>query len=578
MRFLFHLLPKANDRNFTFILKKQVVLLFLLAFAVTCAWAQPQIYWTDTGSNDIRRADVDGANMEVIVTGENTARGLEIDYASEQFYYVDGQSERIKKANLDGTGVANVVTGLGEPIDLDLDRDNRHVYFTDNQLHKIMRADYDGSNLQDILTGLPNPTGIGLDLINQKIYWADWDLETINRCDLDGSNVETLMCDVRALFELDVCGFKIYYSDRNTLTIRRANMNGACDEELASAGPRGGHLTLDLQAGKIIFMEDHLYAPGANLDRILSYDLDGSNEQVLITGLSDVSSITIDIPRFDPSCVSAPPSGCSITDADADADGVVNTCDVCPLDPDNDIDRDGWCADVDNCPNNFNPEQEDEDGDGIGNLCDLCPQIADPDQTDSDCDGVGDACDQWPGCDDQADFDEDGVPDCVDLDELPQWVCDEDKGKISVCHIPPGNPENRHTICISPKAVAAHLANHGDYIGECDQVSCDDYSPAAIEARKMVENLNAPAPEDFFLYPNPSRGELALDLRHYIGQSVEIAIHDYLGRRVLYFPEQKLTNPLLELDLSDRRLPDGAYLLSVRTGQKRLVKQFIIAR
>ena len=39
--------------------------------------------------------------------------------------------------------------------------------------------------------------------------------------------------------------------------------------------------------------------------------------------------------------------------------------------------------------------------------------------------------------------------------------------KSEICHIPPGNPDNAHTINVSSNAVSAHLA-HGDSIGDCD--------------------------------------------------------------------------------------------------------------
>jgi hypothetical protein len=39
-------------------------------------------------------------------------------------------------------------------------------------------------------------------------------------------------------------------------------------------------------------------------------------------------------------------------------------------------------------------------------------------------------------------------------------------GKTVVCHVPPGNPGNAHTIIVGDSAVPAHLA-HGDYLGEC---------------------------------------------------------------------------------------------------------------
>jgi hypothetical protein len=46
------------------------------------------------------------------------------------------------------------------------------------------------------------------------------------------------------------------------------------------------------------------------------------------------------------------------------------------------------------------------------------------------------------------------------------------QGKVDICHIPPGNPANAHTINVSVNAVPAHLA-HGDTLGACGTgVSC----------------------------------------------------------------------------------------------------------
>lgn len=86
----------------------------------------------------------------------------------------------------------------------------------------------------------------------------------------------------------------------------------------------------------------------------------------------------------------------------------------------------------DNCPLNYNPNQEDtepETPDKVGDVCDNCPKVPNTDQIDTDKDGLGDACDddidgdgilnQYDNCrkvpnHDQRDGDGDGIGDLCD--------------------------------------------------------------------------------------------------------------------------------------------------------------------
>jgi hypothetical protein len=86
------------------------------------------------------------------------------------------------------------------------------------------------------------------------------------------------------------------------------------------------------------------------------------------------------------------------------------------LDPANDIDADGACGDIDNCPAVSNPGQVDADTDGYGDECDNCPTRVNVDQRDEDRDGVGNACDNCLTAvnQDQLDADVDSVGDACD--------------------------------------------------------------------------------------------------------------------------------------------------------------------
>ena len=52
-----------------------------------------------------------------------------------------------------------------------------------------------------------------------------------------------------------------------------------------------------------------------------------------------------------------------------------------------------------------------------------------------------------------------------------------DAPKVLICHIPPGNPENAHTICVGEPAVEPHLTLHGDSIGACPEETCPEPTP-----------------------------------------------------------------------------------------------------
>jgi hypothetical protein len=70
--------------------------------------------------------------------------------------------------------------------------------------------------------------------------------------------------------------------------------------------------------------------------------------------------------------------------------------------------------------------------------------------------------------------------------------------KVEVCHFPPGNPDNFHTIRISENALAAHLA-HDDLVGSCNALCadiCDDGDECTIDDTGDCESAGCPTVRD----------------------------------------------------------------------------------
>jgi hypothetical protein len=62
---------------------------------------------------------------------------------------------------------------------------------------------------------------------------------------------------------------------------------------------------------------------------------------------------------------------------------------------------------------------------------------------------------------------EKNLPEACTANAPDARACDPaDTKKTTVCHIPPGNPANAHTICVGNAAVPAHI-DHGDFVGTC---------------------------------------------------------------------------------------------------------------
>ncbi len=287
--------------------------------------AQLTIFWTDSGTDKIQRANFDGSNVQDLVTqGLNIPSGIALDVAGGKMYWTDWDTRKIQRANLDGSNIQDLVTQeLGSPGRIVLDVEGGKMYWTD---YSIRRANFDGSDVQNlVIQGLRNPSGIALDVAGGKMYWINNSYTVkIQRANFDGSNVQDLVTqglDRPRDIALDVAGGKMYWTDSGTERIQRANLDGSNVQDLVTQGlSRPGGIALDIARGK-------MYWTDSDTDKIQRANLDGSNIEDLVTQrYSSPRGIAIGIISLvNPTTETEAPT---ITKEDVNGDGVVDVNDL----------------------------------------------------------------------------------------------------------------------------------------------------------------------------------------------------------------------------------------------------------
>lgn len=294
--------------------------------SITLDVTYSKLYWTDS-SHAIHRANLDGSNAEPFFTGGENPWGIALDIPGNKIYWTEHEAKKVQRADLDGTNVEVLLTSQSTiPVGLALDGAENKMYWTDQGTNMIRRADLDGANSEDLAKALRTPVSLALDVAGGKMYWTNSDTSVIQRADLDGSNVENILTvpDIQDIsphreigmggIALDVIGGKMYWTDWQTVEtdgwfssqyeIRRANLDGTNVEVLRRNGldsttndlPRRAGIALDLIGGKMYWTHESESMSNTDADQITSLcrsNLDGSDVEgfELYMGTSDIIAV-----------------------------------------------------------------------------------------------------------------------------------------------------------------------------------------------------------------------------------------------------------------------------------------------
>lgn len=145
--------------------------------------------------------------------------------------------------------------------------------------------------------------------------------------------------------------------------------------------------------------------------------------------------------------------------------------------------------------------------------------------------------------------------------------CGNKLDKVEICKVPPGNPSNAHTNCVSANAVAAQLSN-GSYLGACGTNGLLTRTNKGIETE-----MNAPVAERLTVQtaPNPSSKHFTLTTRSKNLQPLQISIVNSLGK-VVEVRSNVPANGTLQIGAYYK---SGSYFAIVTQGSQRVSVKLI---
>lgn len=91
--------------------------------------------------------------------------------------------------------------------------------------------------------------------------------------------------------------------------------------------------------------------------------------------------------------------------------------------------------------------------------------------------------------------------------------------KKDICHIPPGDPDNAHTISINSNAVDAHLA-HGDYLGPCND------SGTQVELLRVEVSPNPYLVETTVKYTLSEASDVKMEVYNLMGNKIQTLVNE----------------------------------------------------
>ena len=202
------------------------------------------MYFTDVYNGHINMANLDGTNVQTIVSNLKSPEGLAVDWLSKNIYWTDSGMNTLSVSGSDGTYKKTLFdSDMRNPRAIVLDPAQGYMYWTDwsRDAPQIEKAMMDGQERMSLVTtdlGLPN--GLTINYQTQQICWGDAGVNTIECVRTDGVGRRTVTENAPYPFSITSLSNELYWSDWSLKGVSMVNQNGGDVEDMIDL-PIGGN-------------------------------------------------------------------------------------------------------------------------------------------------------------------------------------------------------------------------------------------------------------------------------------------------------------------------------------------------
>lgn len=135
-------------------------------------WAGYNNFSPDVAIFRVNSDNPSAENVEKIIGEEHldlSISGIALDMTAGKLYWSESNSGRIRRGNLDGSNIEDILTGLNQPLWVTTDIENKKIYWSEQGAGKIRRANLDGTNTEDLFNNLILPGRLIIPFANNGV-------------------------------------------------------------------------------------------------------------------------------------------------------------------------------------------------------------------------------------------------------------------------------------------------------------------------------------------------------------------------------------------------------------------------